>query len=161
MGVPVGVAAATALVLFSSVLTAAPRDPFCEPLRAFAASVKPSDTRKLAFHTSWGSGFKDAANYSLYAKRCDHGGYAPAKAACDVLLQQGSAEFAGNNALRVIACLSPATRFAPRISLDRIEMTLTYGSDSQGSDITVRLDHDAQLGGEVLSIEARGYGDVP
>ena len=150
---------ATVLVLFSSVLSAAQRDPFCAPIKAFVTSVKPSEIRKLEFHTSWGEGFKDTAGYSLYAKRCDHDGYEPAKLACHALMEQGSAEFAGDNALRVLACLSPGMRFSRHVSLGRIEMSISYGSDSQGSEVTIRLDRDEQLGSKVLAIAAEGYGD--
>ena len=149
----------TLLVLFGSVLAAAPRDPLCAPVRAFVDSVKASESRRLEFHTSWGQGFKDAAGYSLYAKRCDHDGYMPAKVACDALMEHGSAEFAGGNALRVLACLSPGMRFGRHVGLARIEMTVSYGSESRGSDVTIRFDHDERLGGEILAIAAEGYRD--
>jgi Methyltransferase domain len=48
---------------------------------------------------SWGSGFKGSGNeLALYAKRCDHNGYEPAKAVCAYLMEHGATEFSGNNA---------------------------------------------------------------
>ena len=150
-------AVSVTLALSSTISAAFPRDPLCAPLKAFAASVKPHETREFQFHTSWGQGFQDSDGFSLFAKRCDHGGYAPAKAACDALLENGSAEFPGLNALRVIACLSPGTRFGRQLSLERLDLALPYGTDQRGSEVTIRLDHDPELGGEVLGIGAKGY----
>lgn len=150
--------AITLLAAAFPCLAKAARDPICTPLKTFVASVKPKETRKLAFQTSWGKGFKDTTDPTFAAKRCVHDGYAPAKAACDAWLEDGQAEFPGNNALRAIACLLPGVSFGHRhVDLKNIELATSYGTDGRGSLVTIRLAEDEQLGGVVLEIEAVGY----
>jgi hypothetical protein len=130
----------------------------CEPLRKFAESVKPNESKVLEFHTSWGSGFKDSDDkLTLSAKRCDHKGYEPAKAVCEYFMEHGATEFAGNNAKDAVMCLSERTRFADRMQLDGIELSLTYGTKERGSNVDIRYSPDGHLGGMILSITARGY----
>ncbi|HTP38688.1 MAG TPA: hypothetical protein VMI92_03855, partial [Steroidobacteraceae bacterium] len=63
----------------------------CSTLDAFIKSVAPNESRTVSFHTSWGSGFKDDddPSTSMAAKRCDHGGYGPAKPLCAFLMENG------------------------------------------------------------------------
>ncbi|TCV96388.1 hypothetical protein EC912_102739 [Luteibacter rhizovicinus] len=133
------------------------KDQMCAPLRAFVASVKADETRKLEFHTSWGQNFKDSTDYAFLAKRCIHDSYAPAKAVCDHLMEYGAIEFSGNNATRAIACLSPGTHFGWPFQLDRVEVSFPYGSEQRGSNVTIQFDKDSELGGMVLKITADGY----
>jgi hypothetical protein len=59
----------------------------CGPLRAFVQSVKPHESRAVEFHTSWGGDFKDSSDAgTVWAKRCLHFDYEPAKAVCAYLL---------------------------------------------------------------------------
>jgi len=133
-------------------------DELCVSLRKFVESVRPNESKVLAFHTSWGSGFKGSDDeLALYAKRCDHGGYDPAKAVCAYLMEHGAVEFSGNDAKKVVMCLSRNTHFADRLELHRVELSLTYGTDNRGSIIDIKFVPDEQLGGMVLSITADGY----
>jgi len=130
----------------------------CGPLRHFVESVKPGETRKLEFHTSWGGDFKDSASAdTVSARRCIHFNYAPAKDVCAYFIEYGGTEFAGNNAKEAVRCLSKTTRFADRLVLDGIQVSFSYGTDERGSHIDLQFSEDPHLGGMVLSITARGY----
>lgn len=135
-----------------------PPDELCAPLRAFVSSVKPDKTEKIEFHTLWGGNFKDEKDQNvLYAKRCTHDGYAPAKAVCAYLMENSSVEFAGHNARRALTCLSPDTTFGSKIELNRADFSFSYGTDERGSNVSLQLDEDATIGGMVLTIVADGY----
>ncbi|MFC5740808.1 hypothetical protein [Dyella tabacisoli] len=124
-------------------------DPLCSPLRAFVASVKKGESRTLEFHTSWGSDFKDSSSqgYVFAAKRCTFSSYEPARSVCDYLMDHGAIEFSGNNAKDVIVCLAPATQFSSRVSLDRVDVSFYYGTESRGSNIEVSFAEDSKIGG--------------
>ena len=145
-----------AIVLFASHPAAA-KDGLCKPLKDFIASVKPDETRVLKFHTSWGSNFKDDEEPAIYAKRCDHGGYEPAKAVCDYLMEYGATEFSGNNAKAAISCLSAQTRVAAGMRVHSIAVSFSAGTENRGSLVDVEFTEDVALGGMVLSITADGY----
>jgi hypothetical protein len=132
-------------------------DGLCEPLREFVESVKPDETRVLKFHTSWGKNFTDSDEPAMYAKRCDHDGYEPAKKVCAYLVKFGATEFSGNNAKAAIACLSSRTLFPRRSQLQAISLSMTYGTDNRGDNVDVEYAEDYELGGMVLSITVRGY----
>ncbi len=125
----------------------------------FVASVDPHVTRELVFYTSWGGGFKgeEDEDYTMFAKRCVHDGYAPAKAVCDSLMQSGAVEFSGHNAMRTVSCLSKHTRFANRMQLDRGLFQFNYGTDNRGAIVTVSFADDEKLGAMALRITADGY----
>jgi hypothetical protein len=129
----------------------------CVPLRAFVASVKAGETRKLAFHTSWGTSFRDSTDREIYAKRCIHSGYAPAEAVCAYLTEHGQIEFSGINAMQAIECLSSGTHFGPNFQLSTVDVEFSYGTEQRGSNVTIKFDEDSKLGGMVLSITAEGY----
>jgi len=131
----------------------------CGPLRHFVESVKPGDTRRLEFHTSWGGDFKDSAADpdTLSAKRCLHFNYGPAKEVCTYLMEHGATEFAGNNAKDAVMCLSKTTRFADRLVLDGIQISFMYGTGNRSSNVDLEYSEDPHLGGMVLSIAVRGY----
>jgi len=130
----------------------------CGPLRRFVESVKPGETRRLEFHTSWLADFKDSAGADIVsAKRCMHFDYGPAKVVCAYLMEHSATEFADNNAKDAIRCLSKKTRFADRLALDGIQISFSYGSDERGSHIDLQYSEDPQLGGMILSITASGY----
>jgi hypothetical protein len=128
-------------------------------MRAFVASVDPNVTRELVFYTSWGSGFKgeEDEDGTMWAKRCTHDGYAPAKAVCDALMKSGAVEFSGHNALRAISCLSKRTRFATRMQLNQGLFRFDYGTDDRGANVTVSFVEDEKLGAMALRITAGGY----
>lgn len=132
-------------------------DPLCAPLRAFVKSVQPDETRSLEFHTSWGSNFKDEEAPALYAKRCHHDGYAPAKDVCAALMKHGAIEFSDTNLMRAAGCLSPETRFGAGVSIQGIAMSLAYGNENRGSAVTLEYLADPQVGGMMLRISADGY----
>ena len=132
-------------------------DPFCAPLQAFARSVRSDEHHEFTFHTLWGGNFNDSPDPAVFAKRCDHNGYAPAKAVCDYLMENGAVEFSGNNAKHALACLSPGTRFAPLVSLDLGAFSLSYGTPERGSNLTVEFSEDKKLGGMMLRVAADGY----
>ena len=148
-------ALASAFVAYQPVAASA-SDPLCKPLQAFVASVSRGATREAVFYTSWGRGFKGDSDASLYAKRCSHAGYAPAKAVCAALMDSGSVEFPGNNVKRALSCLS-ATRFAERMQLDRGDFRFSYGTENRGENVEISLGEDSSLGAMALRITADGY----
>ena len=83
--------------------------------------------------------------------------YGPARSVCDYLMNHGAIEFSGNNAKDAIACLAPATRFSPRMTLDRVDVSFYYGTEYRGSNIQVTFVEDMKIGGMVLTIKADGY----
>ena len=132
-------------------------DKLCKPLRAFAASIKPDEKRSLEFHTSWGGNFKDDPEPAIFAKRCTHYDYNPAKAVCTYLMEHGAIEFSNRNLQRALTCLSPKTRFDPDLSLNKADVSFSYGTEQRGSIINVSFDRDSSTGGMVLKIDADGY----
>jgi hypothetical protein len=149
---------AIALLAASGCATlAAPEDAMCGPLRVFASSISPDETRLIRFHTTWGSNFKDSPDPAIFAKRCDHQGYEPAKAVCAYLMKHGAVEFSENNAERALSCLAPPTRFAPEAHLHTGAFSVDYGTPERGSNITLTFQEASSLGGMVLRIEADGY----
>ena len=132
-------------------------DPMCAPIQAFVSSVKPNEIRQIAFHTSWGSNFKNSPAPAIYAKQCLHHDYPQAKVLCAYLMAHGAVEFSGNNAQRALVCLSPGTRFNERVQLAQGEFSFYYGTEQRGSNVTITYAQDPELGGMVLAIEADGY----
>ena len=148
-----------ATLLFWPALSVAQQaqDPLCLSLQTFLDSVQPGQVHEVAFHTVWGSNFNDSQEPAVFAKRCKHDGYQPAKPVCESLMATGVIEFAGNNAKRVVACLSSETHLAQRLNLNSASFFLSYGKEDQGSSVTVQFTEDLQLGGKVLRISANGY----
>jgi hypothetical protein len=132
-------------------------DTFCKTIRLFADSIKPNDNRSIEFHTSWGSNFKDSPDPAVYAKRCLHNEYAPAKAVCDYLMKYGSTEFSSRNAERAIICLFPKTQLDSMLSLNKIDASFSYGKDNRSSIINISFNEARDVGGMVLKITAEGY----
>ena len=134
-------------------------DPLCSPLRTFVASVKKDESRTLEFRTSWGTDFKDSPSPGnvFAARRCMFSDYDPARSACDYLMEHGAIEFSGNNAKRAIVCLAPTMRFPSGMSLDRIDVSFYYGTESRGSNVQITFAEDRTIGGMVLTIKADGY----
>jgi hypothetical protein len=60
-------------------------------------------------------------------------------------MQHGATEFAGNNVKDAVMCLSKTTRFADKILLDGIELSLTYGNAERGSNVDITFSSDDQL----------------
>ncbi|HEU4653187.1 MAG TPA: hypothetical protein VFS47_04335, partial [Steroidobacteraceae bacterium] len=124
------------VVLLSGILVPgfAHADPFCALLRKFVNSVEPGEKREFTFHTLWGGDFKDSHEDDdvIYAKRCIHNNYAPAKAVCDYLMEHGAVEFAGNNVKDAVRCLSPKTDFAPQFVLHLASFSFSVGSENRG-----------------------------
>jgi hypothetical protein len=145
----------TGLVSCTSLPIAA--DEMCAPVLDFAGSVGPDDVRSIAFHTSWGGNFRDDPEPVIYAKRCVHEDYEPAKAVCRFFLERGATEFSGNNVQRVLSCLAPETNFGPNIQLNEGQFSVRFGTPDRGSHITVQYGEDVEIGGMVLRIKADGY----
>jgi hypothetical protein len=133
------------------------KDSFCLPLRAFIASAKRGETKSIQFETSWLTGFKGSPKNTMFEKRCVDNGYALAKPVCDYLMRNGQIEFAGNNALRAIECLSARTHFADSIQLDRLDVSFSYGMEQRGSNVTIQFSDDSKLGAMVMNISSEGY----
>ncbi|GLQ98172.1 hypothetical protein GCM10007863_25920 [Dyella mobilis] len=72
-------------------------------------------------------------------------------------MQHGQVEFAGNNALRAIECLSAGTHFADMLQLARVGVSFSYGTEERGSNVTIQYGEDNKLGGMVMTISADGY----
>ena len=133
------------------------RDELCEPLREFASSVGPDEERSIAFHTSWGSNFRNDPEPAIFAKQCVHGNYGPAKAVCAYLLEHGAVEFAGGNVQRALSCLASGTQFGPDIDLSQGIFHIDLGTSNRGSHVTVEYARDQELGGMVLRVNVDGY----
>ena len=144
------------LLALPAQVAIAKTDPLCAPLRAFVASVKPSETKTFEFRTSWGGNFKDSTEPAISAKRCSHFGYGPAEPVCAYLMAHGAVEFSENNLKRAVMCLSQRTRLDPGLSIFGV-VSLTYGSDNRGAHVSLELADDAQVGGMVLRVAADGY----
>jgi len=145
-----------------SALTAIPAvsraETLCEVLQEFVDSVKTDETRELTFRTSWGGDFKDSSEQEvMFAKRCDHGGYAPAKMVCEYLMEKGAVEFAGNNVKDALACLSPQTRFAPKVALHQASFSFAVGTDDRGALVEMDFYPDEAVGGMAFKVVADGY----
>lgn len=134
-------------------------DPLCSPLRTFIASVKKDESRTLEFRASWGADFKDSPSPGnvFAARRCMFSDYDPARSVCDHLMEHGAIEFSGNNAKSAIVCLAPATRFPLGMTLDSIDVSFYYGTESRGSNVQITFGEDRTIGGTVLTIKANGY----
>jgi hypothetical protein len=145
------------LIMLAANVPAAAEDGLCKSLKSFVSSVKPDETRVLKFHTSWGSNFKDDDEPAFSAKRCDHGGYDPAKAVCAYLMEHGATEFSGNNAKSAVSCLSSQTHVAAGMQIHSVSVSFSVGTESRGSLVDIEFVEDTILGGMVLSITADGY----
>ena len=131
----------------------------CGPLREFAASVKPDETRSIAFRTFWGGSFKDEKEPEqvvLYSKRCEHNEYAPAKVVCADLMENGSVEFADGNFKQAVNCLSKET-WLEGVWIEGAALSLNYGTDDRGANVDIELAEDPEVGGMVLRVTANGY----
>jgi hypothetical protein len=136
---------------------AAPAPEFCKVLRAFVTSVQPDETREFTFRTSWGSNFKDDPEPAMWAKRCEHEGYGPAKNVCAYLMDHGSTEFTGVDVKDTVACLSPKTKFDRGLSLNLASFNFSYGSDNRGALIDITFKDDPVAGGMAFKVVADGY----
>jgi hypothetical protein len=145
------------LIVLSAHQPASAADGLCEPLRAFAASVNPGETKVLKFHTIFGSNFKDREQPGFGAKRCDPAGYEPARAVCVYFMAYGDIQIPGFNAKLAIECLSKKTRFDVQAKVHAISVSLKYGTEVRGSLMDIELQQDNELGGMVLTIAAKGY----
>jgi hypothetical protein len=155
---PLLVFLAVATLGHHQVAACAPKDPLCAPLQAFAASVRPNESKEFAFHTMWGGPFKDDPSAQvMYQARCIHNGFEPGKAVCSYLLKHGQIEFSDIDAKHALECLSPTTRLGRQVGLDRGVFTLSYGTDRRGSHVKILYGEDAEIGGMVLRITAEGY----
>jgi hypothetical protein len=119
--------------------------------------VKPNEKREFTFRTSWGHNFNDDPEEALSAKRCEHGGFEPAKRVCDYLMGHGATEFSGNNVKEAVSCLSRKTRFAPGLEINSGAFSFSYGSDHRGALIDITFAEDDQVGGMVFRLRADGY----
>lgn len=132
----------------------------CGPLRAFVASVKPDETRSFAFRTFWGGSFKDEKEepeqFVFYSKRCEDQEYAPAKAVCADLMENGSVEFADGNLKQVVNCLSKES-WLEGVWFEGAVLSLNYGTEDRGANVDIELAEDPEVGGMVLRVTANGY----
>ena len=151
------VALAFAVSVLLPVAHGARPSELCKALLDFAASVQADEKREIAFRTSWGSNFKDSSEPAVFAKRCSHNGYDPAKRVCDYLMGQGSAEFADANVKNAITCLSRKTHFAPLFKLNAGDFSFNYGSPNRGALIDISLRDDKAIGGMIFQLAADGY----
>jgi hypothetical protein len=145
------------LITLAAYQPASASDLLCNSLRAFAASVKPGETRSVRFLTIWGGNFKDREGKATGAKRCEYAGYEPAKAVCANLMEYGDIQFSGYNAKSAIQCLSRKTQFAPDTQVNAMSVSLIYGAKERGSRIAVVLKENNEVGGDLLTITANGY----
>lgn len=72
-------------------------------------------------------------------------------------MKYGSAEFAGNNVLRVVSCLSPDTHFASGVKIEHAAFSFHYGNDGSGSEVIVEFNESEALGAMVLKVTVEGY----
>ena len=148
---------AATLTLSACAALSSRNDPMCPPLRSFVASVMPDESRAISFHTIWGGNFKGQAESVIFAKRCIHDGYVPAKPICKYLTEHGATEFAGRNAQRAISCLADRTKFDSQIQFSRGVFRFSYGTPDRGSLVEIEFGDDKEVGGELMRINADGY----
>ena len=79
------------------------KDQMCSELAAFANSAPPSQKVSISLQTSWG--LSKLRPNALDWRHCDDGTSKAAKAFCQYLLADSSAENPQNNLRRVMACL--------------------------------------------------------
>lgn len=144
-------------MLVNGTATAGEPDPLCLPVKQFVASVSAGEIHELAFHTYWGSNFKTENETAISAKNCLHQGYGPAKPACQALMDHGAVEFSNTNAERVVTRLVPSNHWRKHVHLEQGALSLQYGTDSRGANITVSHEIDEEMGGMVLRLRAAGY----
>jgi hypothetical protein len=111
----------------------------------------------LTFHTRWGAGFKGEPGGAVYAVRCLHHHFAPAKTLCAYLMDHGAIEFYGNNVKRALSCLSLRTTFDSDLQLGRGAFSLSVGTPKRGSHVDIELAEDPQLGSMAMTIKVKGY----
>ncbi|RVT45311.1 hypothetical protein EMM73_13730 [Rheinheimera sediminis] len=139
-------------------------DKLCGSLKAFVQSVAADTSQSLELQTSWGGGFKKEKEsigkeeeIVLYEKRCNFHEYEPAEKVCDILMRSSSTEFPHLNLKRVLACLSPGTKFSKNMEIGAMSVSFDYGDDERGSFIYIDLGFDSTIGGNQLKIVAEGY----
>lgn len=145
------------LIFVAAYQPAAAADDLCEPLRLFAASVAPGESRTLTYQTIWGGNFKDRQETGTAAKRCDYASYEPAKPVCVYLMKYGGYQFTAQNAKLALQCLSKKTRFDPYVEVHSISATAKYGTEARGSHVKIEFQQNTDVGGVALTITAVGY----
>jgi hypothetical protein len=89
-------------------------DGMCAEIARFANSTGDASAHKVELVNDWGGPISQQesqkGDFTLYVKRCDHGGYDPAKVLCAYLMEHTSTEFPYNTVRRALLCLNdPAT----------------------------------------------------
>lgn len=146
-----------AAAMASSLAHASPPPELCRLLRAFVASVGDDEERAFTFHTAWGHGFTGADASVVSASACEHGGHEQARRVCEYLMEFGSTEFPGRNAMHAMACLSKRTRFAPGTRFEQGHFTFDHRSARGAAIIDVSLQPDEEKGSWAFRLSALGY----
>lgn len=128
----------------------------CAEVRAFLASVKPDETRKITLRTFWGAK-EDGDSIVLGSKTCEHHDYGPGKRLCAYLLQDSSTEFAGYNAKRILNCLAPRPGISEALDIHSGSFSTTFGSPNRGALVDLELAPDEGHGEMTLLLKADGY----
>lgn len=148
-----------ALLLATAGMTASARektDKYCSNIASFMKSVKPDETRGVTLRTFWGMRTEEG-QVVMGSRTCEHNGYEPGKKLCAYLIEHSSAEFAGENAKRILNCLSPAQPVRKDLRINSGSFTTSFGSEERGVVVNLDVLPDKEPGEMVLRLEALGY----
>jgi hypothetical protein len=81
-----------------------PSDDMCPAIAAFANAIADDQEHSVQLKTDWG-GMYHKSEELMFAKECEHGGFAPGKELCAYLLENTSTEFAASNYRRALECV--------------------------------------------------------
>lgn len=132
------------------------KDPLCDEVKAFLASVKPDETRNLTLRTFWGAR-EEGDRIVIGSKSCEHGDYEPGKKLCAYLIENSSTEFAGYNAKRILNCLIPRQGITADLEVHNGSFSTRYGSPNRGALIDLQLCPGKGEGEMELHLQADGY----
>ncbi|WP_282295273.1 hypothetical protein [Stenotrophomonas sp. PS02289] len=148
-----------ALLLVTAGMTASARektDEYCSNIASFMTSVKPDETREVTLRTFWGMR-TEGNQVVMGSKTCEHNDYEPGKKLCAYLIEHSFTEFPGENAKRILNCLSPARPIAKDLRINSGSFTTSFGSEDRGAVVNLDVLPDKEPGEMVLRLEALGY----
>ena len=134
----------------------APDAAFCALLQDFVQSVRPQEAKEITFRTAWGRGFHGSPE-QLYEKRCHHEDDEPSTKLCGYLVRHGSTEFTGVTVKAALMCLSPETRLAQSLRLERGTFSFSVGTPDRGAWVEAAFGEDPDVGGKAFRLKLRGY----
>jgi hypothetical protein len=98
----------TAFALSACASTQREIDAICPAIAAFANASTDAAVHSVQLTTDWGGTYtksEDPNEWTMAAKRCEHGGFEPGRVLCDYLIEETSTEFPGINYRRALRCI--------------------------------------------------------